>query len=730
MKFSMATLKPLFGDWFGALWQVNPVFKRELRARWRRPAAYLTLFFYAAPLALGMALIYADKAPGNLQETYQSSDDYIAANVAVSSLPGSSLPGYAPADDVFSVGDQLAEFGRDLFIGLAMLQVITWLLIAPAIASSAIAAERERGLLEALHLANLPARRVVLGKWLSTLSFMGLLFLVPLPVIAICFFFGGVTPEEFRRAAITVFATALFGSALGLWFSSRRARPVQALRDVFVLIVLWSGLAYLSYDRSAAYNSLPFRVQQVVATAELAHPVSAMARFEGDEFLWPLREVTENEDDASVNPYPPSATIIVNGAPPAPPVVVAPLPAPTPAAGSSLPMTGSPAAPVIAAPIALPPPLYEPINEDDHWLINLALLALLSLLFFGLAVRGTGRTLPDATFLRRDWVGRLKAYLESRKQNRLSGAQKALFAEIAFFSARSFDNPVFGREMRGKTRLKGGPWWLWILRIIFVLVPTLFYIQVLAEVNVSLRREVAFERLSHAGLALLCLYASLAGAGAFTRERESGTWEGLKLTLLQPNQILSGKVWPLVISVSVFSLFLMPGFLLCLGQSHFNELNGYNIGYILQSHITLRHVIVAFVLLLSTAFAVGCAALFISWLCRRTPLAVGLSIFWSAFLCFMLPVPFQSVATTPASALEQLPKPRPQRFTFPNQDNGYGYYASMNQAEADDNYRTALTTFREEQTGIIWCPVTMLSFGCILLLILSVLMRQQFRDEK
>jgi ABC-type transport system involved in cytochrome c biogenesis permease component len=712
---------PPLRRWISHLFEINPVFKRELRARWRRPAAYLTLFFYAAPLALGMALIYADKAPGNLQETYQSSDEYVVVNPPLSSVPVSSLPGYATADDVFSVGDQLAEFGRDLFIGLAMLQVVTWLLIAPAIASSAIAAERERGLLEALHLANLPAHRVVLGKWLSTLSFMGLLFLVPLPVMAICFFFGGVTPEEFRRAAITVFATALCGSALGLWFSSRRARPVQALRDVFVLVVLWSGLAYLSHDRSAAYDSLPFRVRQVVAAAELAHPVSAIARFKHDEFLWPLREVTENEDVAFGNPYLPIAPPVVNVPPPAPPVVVAPMPAPSSSSG--------PPPTIVAAPIALPPPLYEPINEEDHWLINLALLALLTLLFFGLAVRGTGRTLTDAAFLRRDWVGRLKMYLESRKQSRLSGAQKALFAEIAFFSTRSFDNPVFGREMRGKSRLKGGPWWLWILRIVFVLVPTLFYIQVLAEVNVSLRREDAFERLSYAGLALLCLYASLAGAGAFTRERESGTWEGLKLTLLQPSQILSGKVWPLVISLSALSLLLMPGFLLCLGQSAIDDDSAYNRGYVTQVNISLLHITFAFTVILSTAFAVGAAAIFVSWLCRRTPLAVGLSILVGAFMCFMMPAPFQSALTTPFFTLQQLPQPEPRPFVVPKSVDGY-YYGDLTQRQADENYHEAIDHLRVVQKSFLWCPVTMLSFGCILLLILSVLMRQQFRDEK
>ena len=655
----------------------NPVFKRELRARWRRPAAYLTLFFYAAPLALGMALFYANNAP----ESYRVSE----------------------------VGEQMPRVGRDLFLALIVLQVVAWLLIAPAIASAAIASERERGLLEALQLANLPARRVVLGKWLSLLSFMALLFLVPLPVVAICFYFGGVTPEEFGRAAFTIFVTAIFGSALGLWFSSRRQRPVHALRDAFVFLLVWWGLAFFAYDRSAAFHTLPLMVKRACSIAELAHPVFVMGRFGAGDFKWPVRDVEKDETSASLYAVPTQPGFAGSTAAPAP-VIVAPL-----------------------------PPLYISLNQEKHWAANLALLAAFSLFFFALAVRGTGQTLPDAAFLRRDWVGRLKARLESRAAKRRSSrlqskAQQALFNELPFLSAHSFDNPVFGRELRGRTRLKGGPLWLWLMRVLFIAVPTLLYIQALAEVNLSLPRAEAFARFAHGGLALLALYAAISGAGAFTREHEGGTWEGLKLTMLQPGQILSGKIWPLVIALSALSLLLLPGFVLCLGQSPLIDSGAYRTGYAMQQQITLRHLAVAFAVLLSTGFAVGCAAMFVSWLCHRTPLAVGLSLLCGAFLCLLMPAPFQSAMTTPAFTLEALPKPEPKPVQILRSDGSYAARQWQSdeayRRHADEMYRTAHKYYHAERQGLLWCPVTMLCFGCILLLILSVLMRQQFRDEK
>src|SRR5215216_6091728 len=162
--------------WIRSLFEPNPVFRREMRARWRRMAAFLTLFFYAAPLALAMTLLYADKAGRSVQEEEPvviSSNRVISRKffAVVVQAPGSSAPTAGASAlqgmTVDTFGPQLSTIGRQLFESLILLQVVAWLLIAPATAAPMLAAERERGLLEALQLANLPARRVVLGKYLA-----------------------------------------------------------------------------------------------------------------------------------------------------------------------------------------------------------------------------------------------------------------------------------------------------------------------------------------------------------------------------------------------------------------------------------------------------------------------------------------------------------------------------------------------------------------------------------
>ena len=51
-------------------------------------------------------------------------------------------------------------------------------------------------------MSRLTPLQIVTGKLLSALSFIGLMMVVPLPSIAICFLLGGVSPGEFCLAAL------------------------------------------------------------------------------------------------------------------------------------------------------------------------------------------------------------------------------------------------------------------------------------------------------------------------------------------------------------------------------------------------------------------------------------------------------------------------------------------------------------------------------------------------
>ncbi len=100
--------------------------------------------------------------------------------------------------------------------------------VAPAVAASAFAGERERGTLDLLLLHGPGAGRVVLGKLLAALAFSLLLLVVAAPLFAPAWSFGGVSFAPIAGFfVVTVTATAVF-TALGIFFGAVFSRPLTA----------------------------------------------------------------------------------------------------------------------------------------------------------------------------------------------------------------------------------------------------------------------------------------------------------------------------------------------------------------------------------------------------------------------------------------------------------------------------------------------------------------------
>ena len=648
-------LFPFASDFRQAL-EPNPVFKRELRARWRRPAAYLTLFFYAAPLALGMALFY-----------------------------GTTL-------DATLLGDQnLADVGKTLFDSLLALQIVLWLFIAAITAAPTIAGERERGLLEGLQLANLSARRIVAGKCLSLFSFNLLLFLVPLPILAICFMLGGVEPRAFLSGAVDIAVSALCGTAIGLYFSSIRPRPGPALRDTLIFLVAWTALALLSAEHQV-HLSWPLIVRRLMALLELVHPVGGLRWMQGAVFQWPARAALPDE---------------VNGF-----------------------------FPIVRWPAGVPgtTPLFDSVDSQTSWAVCMVGLLVLTLLFFVLALRGTARVFVEGELLeRRPWrfkprrtpatAGGNSSQSSSRVSPRNSPRrQRALYWDVPLLSGRSFDNPIFGRELRGKTRWRVATPLAWLGRALLFLLPTgfAFYWLLSLQGASPYVMERAPRDLALFYLGLLSLYASATGATAFTRERESNTWENLRLSLLLPGQILQGKVWPLLIALAVLSPPLM------LALSFFSSLQpvprdytySYNYDYNAVPTFSVWHAAAVTLVVLATAFVSGCVALFISWLSRSTQVALGLSLAVNAFWLLV----FYIIADTSY------------------RDTDFQYYLSWWNAPAAIGVLTRNAKFGYGasygdtsvvlQTLAFFCTFFMAGVATFFVLVVSGFLRQKFRDEK
>jgi ABC-type transport system involved in multi-copper enzyme maturation permease subunit/uncharacterized membrane protein len=188
----------------------NPVLTRELRASLRNARAF-------ALLALYVALLGA----------------FVTAN----------FPGDVSID--FKSDGGARGFG--LFMALFWGQVGLILIIIPALATGALAQERERQTLQPLLLTPLSPLQIVWGKAGGVLSLVGLLLVATLPLTSLCFLLGGVEPGLLIGSYAVIFGLAAFTTGFGLYCSARWHGATRSMLMCYLLlpvaVVLVAGLA-------------------------------------------------------------------------------------------------------------------------------------------------------------------------------------------------------------------------------------------------------------------------------------------------------------------------------------------------------------------------------------------------------------------------------------------------------------------------------------------------------
>jgi len=130
-----------------------------------------------------------------------------------------------------------ADIGHAIFSGLLLVLTLMVLVLAPAFTTGAISLEREKQTIDLLVTTPLSTLGMVIGKLLSALTYVFLLILASVPLMAIVFVFGGVGPEDLLRAYVVLFATAFGMGAIGL-FISALTRRTQTATVVTLIVVL------------------------------------------------------------------------------------------------------------------------------------------------------------------------------------------------------------------------------------------------------------------------------------------------------------------------------------------------------------------------------------------------------------------------------------------------------------------------------------------------------------
>ena len=172
--------------WKIPLWK-NPVIVKEFQTRMRGNRAFLLFIAHLLILGIVIALFY------------------LVFKSALSST------------------NALAErrvFGKAIFGMIVWMEMVTVSFIAPALTSGAISSERERQTFDLLRVTLLPARSLVVGKYLSGMVFILLLLFTSIPLQSPAFLIGGVLLEEIVIASLILLVTAVAFCAIGIFFSS------------------------------------------------------------------------------------------------------------------------------------------------------------------------------------------------------------------------------------------------------------------------------------------------------------------------------------------------------------------------------------------------------------------------------------------------------------------------------------------------------------------------------
>jgi ABC-type transport system involved in multi-copper enzyme maturation permease subunit len=121
-----------------------------------------------------------------------------------------------------------AAVGQGVFAALMMLEMLLVVALAPAFTAGSISSEREKQTLDMLATTPISSLSIVIAKLFSALTYLFILILASIPLTALVFVFGGVSPDDVLRGYAVLLATAVGLGSVGLFFSALMKRTQAA----------------------------------------------------------------------------------------------------------------------------------------------------------------------------------------------------------------------------------------------------------------------------------------------------------------------------------------------------------------------------------------------------------------------------------------------------------------------------------------------------------------------
>ncbi len=276
--------------------------------------------------------------------------------------------------------------------------------------------------------------------------------------------------------------------------------------------------------------------------------------------------------------------------------------------------------------------------------------------------------------------------------------------DLPFAARIHFSNPVLQREVRSRLRLRKMALWNGLVLLALGLFLLYWYARMMwsAVFNPAARDDI-WTLTTMLVMVVLLVAATLQGAGGFAREREGGTWEGIRLSLLSRRAVLGSKLLAPLLALLLYSVPLWPVLALCLLQ------NGIT-GVPPMRGVPPFEALITIGVLGATAWFCVAWGLWVSWHCERIAVAVGGSI--TTLFALLVFVP------TVALMIDSSMSGAPSRFLM----LWHPFFALASFGSSGPGY--------DPLGSARWCTVFLFATGCGLLLMLDSAMRHEMRSAR
>lgn len=215
----------------------NPVTVKELRSRMRGRRAFVVLTTYLTIMSGLIILIYL-----------------------------------AFLNSSARTGTETQIAGKTLFTTVIGIQGFLVLFVAPAFTAGAISSEKERQTFDLLRTTLLSAPSFVIGKLLSSLSYVILLILAAIPLQSFAFLLGGVTLIELFLSQVILIVAVLAVAMFGLFCSARMRTTLSAS------VLTFAGVLFVTFGLPALAGLFTLIMAPIlagIATATTAWEIGA-----------------------------------------------------------------------------------------------------------------------------------------------------------------------------------------------------------------------------------------------------------------------------------------------------------------------------------------------------------------------------------------------------------------------------------------------------------------------